>query len=267
MIRSDMHLHSHYSADSKESMTAQVERGIEMGLSVMCFTDHIDWDFPIPEIVFDFDIQKYLDDISNLQEQYGNKIQILKGVELGMQTQLGERYRELLKSYPFDYAISSQHLVKGRDPFYPEVFEGREDGEVFREYFEDTLNNLQLFHDADTLAHLDYVVRYGTNGARDYCFHRFGEIIDEILRLLVRYDIALEVNTAGIRKGLGFTNPHPDVIRRYRELGGQLITVGSDAHVRDDLGKDFNLAEQLLKDLNFTEICYFIGHTPVFMKI
>lgn len=263
----DLHLHSRYSADSEEVMEKQVKRAVEMGLPVMCFTDHIDWDFPIPEIVFDFNIEEYLEELSFLQEKYRKKIRILKGVELGMQEQLGDRYRELIKSHPFDLVIGSQHLVGRLDPYYPEIFEERGDSGVFQDYLEETWNNLRLFHEMDTLGHLDYVVRYGQNGAREYSYTKYGEIIDEILRLLVRYDIALEVNTAGIRKGLGFPNPHPDVILRYKELGGKLITTGSDAHVSEDLGKDFDLVEQILKELGFKEICYFERRSPVFLKI
>ena len=263
----DTHLHSCYSDDSEELMEAQVKRGIELGLPAMCFTDHIDWDFPLPEFHFDFDIGKYMKDITLLQEKYGSQIRILKGVELGMQPQLGDRYRQLLSEFPFDYAICSQHLVNGQDPYYPETFAGREDADVFYDYFEETYQNLRLFHEADTMAHLDYVVRYGKKGTEDYSYRRFADLIDEILRLLIRYDIALELNTAGIRKGLGFPNPHPDVIRRYRELGGKLITVGSDAHVHEDLGKDFAAAGQILKAEGFTEICYFVERSPVFLKL
>ena len=263
----DLHLHSRYSADSEEAMEEQVKRAVEMGIPVLCFTDHIDWDFPYPDIVFDFNIEEYLEEISLLQEKYGKRIRILKGVELGMQVQLGDRYRELLKKEPFDFVIGSQHLIGDQDPYFPEVFEERGDAGVFRDYFEETLRNLQLFHDINTLGHLDYVVRYGKNGAREYSYAQFGEIIDEILRLLVRHDIALEVNSAGIRKGLGFPNPHPDVVRRYRELGGKLITVGSDAHVKEDVGKDFDRVEMMIKELGFREICFFADRSPVLMKI
>ena len=263
----DIHLHSEYSFDSQELMENQVKRAVEIGLPVMCFTDHIDWDFPLPEMIFDYNVDEYMNEILLLQEKYKDQIRILMGVELGMQPQLGDRYSELLKKYPFDFVISSQHLVKLQDPYYPQIFEELGDRKVFEVYFEETLENLQLFHDADTMGHLDYVVRYGQNGAHEYNYNRYGEIIDEILNLLIRYDIALEVNSAGIRKGLGFPNPHPDVIRRYRELGGKLITVGSDAHVCEDIGKDFNLVEQILKSIGFTETCYYVERSPMFLKI
>ncbi len=263
----DSHLHSQYSFDSQELMENQVKRAIDIGLPVMCFTDHIDWDFPMPEMIFDYDMEQYMEEISTLQDRYEKQVRILKGVELGMQTQLGDRYRELLQQYPFDYAISSQHLVDGKDPYYPQVFEEYGDALVFQKYFEETYENLRLFHEGNTLGHLDYVVRYGQNGASEYNYRRYGEIIDEILKLMIRYDIALEVNSAGIRKGLGFPNPHPDVIRRYRELGGKLITVGSDAHVSEDLAKNFILVEQILKTLGFQETCYYVNRSPVFLKI
>ena len=263
----DIHLHSKYSADSEESMEEQVKRAVEMGLPVMCFTDHIDWDFPYPDIIFDFNVEEYLAEISLLQEKYKKQIRILKGVELGMQTQLGDRYRELLKTCPFDYVIGSQHLIDGKDPYFPDIFEERGDTGVFQDYFEETLKNLQLFHEMDTMGHLDYVVRYGKKGAGEYSYRKYSEVIDGILEILVRYDIALEVNSAGIRKGLGFPNPHPDIIRRYHELGGKLITIGSDAHVREDIGKDFEIIEMILKELGFREICYYVERSPVFMKI
>lgn len=263
----DLHLHSRYSADSEEIMEAHVQRALEMKLPVICFTDHIDWDFPIEELVFDYDMDAYLSEIEQLQDRYGKKIRILRGVELGMQPQLGERYHELLQKHDFDFAIGSQHLVNRMDPYYPETFEGRSDKEVFQQYFEETLENLQNFDEMSTLGHLDYVIRYGKNGARDYSYKENREVIDEILRILIRRDIALEVNSAGLRKNLGFPHPHPEILHRYRELGGKLITTGSDAHVYQDLGKDLNRVEQLLESVGFKETCYFVNRSPVFMKI
>lgn len=267
MMLADLHVHSKYSTDSNAEMEDIIKRAIEIGLPVLCFTDHIDWDYPVEGLTFDFDVPSYFEEISGLEEKYGDKIRILKGVELGMQRHLGGRYRRLLKQYPFDFAIGSQHLVNNMDPYYPETFEGKTDAEIYRAYFEDTLADIQNFHSFDTMGHLDYVVRYGKHKAHEYSYHAYADIIDEILKLLVKYNIALEINTCGLRKQLGFPNPHPDILARYRELGGTLVTVGSDAHKPRYLGFAFDRAERILKAAGFTHYCYFVKHEPVFVRL
>lgn len=192
---------------------------------------------------------------------------MLIGVELGLQAHLAERYHELLASRPFDYVIGSQHLVRGMDPYYPETFEGASETEIYRAYFEETLADLRAFHEFDSMGHLDYIVRYGRKLGRPYSWREYGDVIDEILKLLVRYNIALEVNTAGIRKQLGFPNPHPEIIRRYRELGGTLVTVGSDSHKPYSLGFAFEQARDLLLSCGFTHYVWFEHREPKFVSL
>ena len=92
-------------------------------------------------------------------------------------------------------------------------------------------------------------------------------MLDEILKLLVKYNIALEVNTAGLKKHLGFANPQPEVLRRYRELGGTLITVGSDAHRTGFIGYGFEETAKLLKSIGFSHVVYYKAHRPNFVKL
>ncbi len=263
----DLHVHSSYSTDSEAKMEDTVRRAIEIGLPRLCFTDHIDWDYPVEGLTFDFDVNTYMNEIEDLQKKYQGQIELLKGVELGLQPQLGERYRKLLRDYPFDFAIGSQHLVNNMDPYYPETFEGKKDSEIFLNYFENMLEDVKAFHSFDTMGHLDYVVRYGRNKARDYSYRAYADIIDEILKLLVKYNIAIELNTCGLRKQLGFPNPHPDILRRYHELGGTLVTVGSDSHKPYYLGYSFDTAAQILKSCGFTHYCYYKNRNPKFVKL
>lgn len=97
--------------------------------------------------------------------------------------------------------------MNGKDPYYPSYFEGREEKEGYMEYFECCLQNLEAYCNFDTLGHLDYVVRYGPNQNRDYHYAQYQEILDAILKCLVKKDIGLEVNTGGFKYGLGTTNP------------------------------------------------------------
>lgn len=248
-------------------MEEVVQTAIRSGLAVLCFTDHIDWDYPVPDLIFDFNIDDYFTRTRELKEQYKDRIKILTGVELGMQPHLGDRYRALLSGHPFDYAIGSQHLVDNMDPYYPETFAGRDTATVYRHYFEETYENVKAFHDFDSMGHLDYIVRYGPKRKNIYSYRRYADIIDEILKLLVRYNIAIEINTCGLRKSVGTTNPHPDVLKRYRELGGTLVTMGSDAHQSMFLGYEFDRARAILRDCGFTHFVYFERREPRFVKL
>lgn len=265
--RIDIHVHSEFSTDSQAKMDDVVRTAIDKGIQVLCFTDHIDWDYPVEDLAFDFDVSVYQKNIEAMRSRYGDRIRILMGVELGMQEHLAGRYRRLLADYPFDFAIGSQHLVGGMDPYYPETFAGKTDAEVYRQYFEDLLADVKAFHDFDSLGHLDYVVRYGRTRAREYSYRKYADLIDEVLKLLIRYNKALEINTCGLRKQLGFPNPHPDILRRYRQMGGTLVTIGSDAHRPELLGDRFDQAVGLLRQCGFSHYCYYVKHEPVFVMI
>ena len=254
----DTHVHSHFSADSGESMENMAEAAIQRGVDVLCFTDHID---------YDFDVNEYLEEIGRIREMYGGRVKILAGVELGMQPHLPGRYRELLGKYPLDFAIGSQHLVGRFDPYYPETFAGRDAADVYRQYFEETLENVRAFEDFDSLGHLDYVTRYGESEKPFPSYREFGEIIDEILRILIGRGQALEVNTAGCRKSLRQPNPEPAILKRYRELGGELVTIGADAHLAKDLGTNCRQAMELLRELGYTAAAYYVGHRPVMVDL
>jgi histidinol-phosphatase (PHP family) len=267
MIKADVHVHSSFSTDSETAMENQVKAAIAAGVNVLCFTDHIDYDYPESGTVYDFNVAEYQREIERLREIYRKKIEILMGVELGMQKHLGGCYKKLLDDYPFDFSIGSQHLVGGHDPFFSAVFEGRTDREVYREYFEDLLEDVRLFHSFDCLGHLDYVVRYGRHRAREYSYRAYADIIDEILKLLIRYNIAIEINTAGLRKMIGFPNPHPLVLKRYREMGGTLVTIGSDAHKTAHVSCQFDEAVNILRNCGFTHYAYYVKRKPKFVKI
>ena len=147
------------------------------------------------------------------------------------------------------------------------VFEGRTDAEVYEEYFLETLENVKRFSGFQTLGHLDYVVRYGARQAEEYSYSRYADIIDEILKILVQRGCGLELNTGGIKYGLGFPNPHPDILRRFRELGGDIVTVGADAHRPEHVGYAFEQVREYLKNAGFAYVAEFQGRKPEFIKI
>lgn len=259
----DCHLHTEFSTDSETSMRAQAERALELGIPAICVTDHMDMDYPQGEFWLDTD--RYMEAVRRLQEEYRGRLEISFGVELGLMEHLRARQEEYLKKYPFDFVIGSVHLIHGEDPYNGELFRKYGDEEVFREYFRLSHRLLADAPSIQSWGHLDYVVRYGQN-PEVYSYRKYADEIDVVLKLLLEKGIALEVNTAGFRT-LGRTNPEPDVLRRYRELGGELITVGSDGHQPEYLGYRFRETEELLRSCGFSYYAVFRQRKPEFIKI
>lgn len=258
-------MHTDFSGDSTATPESMVEGAIEKGLSGICFTDHLDYDYP-EDIDFDLNLPAYWEKINELQNRYQHQIAILFGVELGIQSHLSERLDMVTHAYPFDYVIGSSHLVHNKDPYYPRFYEGRPEEEAYREYFESIYENLHLsFRDFDSYGHLDYTVRYGPNKNQFYNYETYADILDAILERLIKTDIALEVNTAGFKYGLGHPNPTEAIIRRYKELGGKLITIGADAHKPEHIAYDFYKMPELLKSCGFDEYVIFKNRTPEFI--
>lgn len=270
-ITSDYHVHSNHSGDSEAKMEDMVLRAIDLGLTDICFTEHQDIDFyyekPEEAGMFDLNTDSYLYELLALRNKYADRINILFGVEIGVQKQLRRELAIYAKSHEFDFIIASTHIVNGRDPYYPSFYEGRTDEEAYREYFEATLDNLKTFSNFDIYGHLDYVVRYGKNKDADYTYEKYKDVIDPILEKLIEMEKGIEINTSGLSHGLKEFNPSSGIIKRYRELGGEIITVGSDAHEPESIARDFDKAYEVLKECGFKYYCTFEKRVAEFHKI
>lgn len=265
----DCHMHSSFSADSETPMEQMILQGIHKGLKGICFTEHTDPDYPdTPErLEFSLDASAYQKCLQEFQQKYNETIELRFGVELGLQPHLNTYFHELLSNHPFDFVIGSSHLVHGFDPYYPEYFHDRDEDASYLEYFESILENLQAFHEMDVYGHLDYIVRYGPNQNRFYSYRKYQEILDEILRQLISHNVGIELNTGGFHYGLGEPNPCRDILRRYRELGGEIVTVGADAHTPEKIAYSFQEAYQILKDIGYEYYTVFRNRNADFIKL
>lgn len=275
MIRYDTHIHSAYSLDSGTPVQAQLDAAVSRGLSGLCITDHMDYSFPpdqfesvLPEgqVPFEFDIQTYEKELSELRQRYPD-LDILTGVECGLQTRLDvlDKNRELSNNPDLDYIIGSLHLTGRQDPYYPKFWENRDPSACIRQYLEELYDNLCAFTGFDSLGHLDYIVRYAPDSFL-YEPAQYRELTEEILRRLIRSDIALEINTSGYRKG-PYPNPHPDILLWYRELGGEMITIGSDEHHPEFVASRFEEASSLLKRTGLHQYVTFHRRRPRFHSL
>ncbi len=267
----DYHLHSSFSGDSMTPMQDMIEAALSKGLSGLCITEHFDLDFPVceqcPEGTFSLDFPAYHQHFLEMKKLYQYKILLCFGIELGLQPHLAQTHYDLLKEYPFDFVIGSAHVCHSKDPYYPAFYEGRSEEEAYREYFSCILENLDAYDDFDSLGHLDYVVRYGPNKDTYYSYDRYRDLLDPILIKLISMGKALECNTGAIYHGLRSLNPSIDVFKRYRALGGELVTIGSDAHKPDALAKGLDTARALLQDCGFTHYATFQNRTACLHKL
>ncbi len=265
----DCHMHSSFSADSDTDMENMIKGAISRGLEGVCFTEHLDPDYPPTpdQQIFHLDLDAYARRLSFLREKYKDSIMINFGIEYGLQPHLKENLKNHRKLYPFDFVIGSSHVIHGSDPYYGEYFKGREESQGYMEYFESILENLDVFSEMDVYGHIDYIVRYGPNKNLYYSYERYQDILDEILRTLVRKNIGIELNTGGYHYGLGEPNPCTAVIRRYRELGGEIITVGADAHSPEKISFAFDKAAKVLSDCGFRYYTVFKNRKPEFIRL
>ena len=266
-ISADYHMHTHNSGDSTAPMEDMIKSAMDKGLEQICFTEHEDLDYPtcydLPEFPFILDVDAYRNEFLHYKEIYGDKINMQFGVEIGMQTHIAKENMDFVKKGDFDFVIASIHLVDKKDPYYPEFWEGDTPENIYIKTFEQTLENIKLFSDFDVLGHLDYVSRYAPKGNTTYSYKRFADKIDEILLYLIRNDKGLDFNSKLLGNDISLLpNPVPDVLKRYKELGGKIITIGSDAHTPEKIACGFEKMRDIAITCGFTEYYTFENRTP-----
>ena len=270
-VTADYHMHTSFSTDGKASPEEMIQGAVKKGLKTICITDHYDMDFPyykeLGEGAFTFDVDKYFETLTKLKEKYSDKIDVNIGFEAGLQPHLGKFYKEMTERHQFDFVIGSVHLVNGEDPYIGNMFDEKPDEEVYRQTFEETLESINSVKAVDVLGHIDYIVRYGKTKNQFYSYEKYRDIIDEILKAVIENGKGIEMNMAGYKYKLGNPHPHPDIIKRYRELGGEIITVGSDGHAPDQIAYDYEKAGDILKACGFRYYTIFKARKPIFTKI
>lgn len=264
----DFHTHTFFSGDSEAKPESQIEQAVNLGMKRICITDHLDMDYP-PEYEFsyEFDYDEYFNYMSGLREKFAGKIDVLIGVELGLQPHLKKELREYVENHSFDFIIGSTHLIDGIDPFYPEMFAGLSEHEAVLKYFNEVLLNIKTFHNFDVTGHIDYIVRYTPSRGRLYNWLDYRDIIDEILKYILDNGLGIECNTSRLGNDWLHCNPHEDIIKRYRELGGEIITLGADAHSPKGIGRCFSEAGEILRNAGFKYYTVFKNRKPEFLPL
>ena len=245
----DSHSHTSFSADSDMTAEDALKAARARGLGIV-FTEHLDVDFP-GELDFSFDPAAYWKQYEPLR---GDNLHL--GIEVGMQAGTAEASRAFVTRAPFDLVIGSVHLLRGIDIYEKECFEGRENDEIYREYFR-TMAEMIACHDfIDVLGHIDYIARTAPYENPELSYGAFADEIDAVLRTAVAQGVVLELNTRrlGSRRALKELAP---IYARYHELGGRYVTLGSDAHGADAIGANFAAAEDFARAMGLSIVTFF----------
>lgn len=259
----DYHMHTRVSFDGHDPGLQMAEAARKAGLQEICFTDHLDYD-PLGKMgVMAFDTGKYNAEYNSL-EVPGLKIR--RGMEFGMTVDNRQQFREDLLRRPFDFVLGSIHFVDDLDVYYEDYWQGKTVFQAEHRFLEETLNCVRLHDDFDVLAHLTYIAKTHCHPApRPVPYEQHRELIDEILKELARKGKGMEMNTSGVDRCGGFL-PTADVFRRFKELGGEIVTVGSDAHQSCRVGQYSFEACRILKEI-FGHVCTFENRKPIFHKL
>lgn len=270
-ILADQHMHSSYSFDSKSSLREMVESAIAKGLTHINITEHNDFEYPesemFPKGSWDLNVDSYLYELLKLRSEYEDKITIGFGIEIGMQECAFRKNAVLGRSHEFDFVIGSIHLVNGIDTYEPRYFEGKTVKQAVDEYYEAMLRNLRQFTNFDVLGHMDYIARTIPGGESNYNAMDYKNYIDEVINILLENEKGIEINTSSLwKKGFSQPNPCIDIVKMYKEKGGEIITVGSDAHKPENIAGAFDVAEDILKECGYKYYSVFKDRIPTYVK-
>ena len=253
----DSHMHTCFSTDSKMLIDEAVARGQELNIGIT-ITEHMDISYPGP-LSFIFDVDQYFSEYKKYRSD-----SVLLGIEIGMRSDCLDENCRLVETYPFDYVIGSVHVVDNVDIYTPEFYQGRNKQDVYRQYFDTMLQCVTCYDAIHSLGHIDYIARYARFADPEVYYSEFKEQIDEILTMLAHKGKALEINTRRLSSKETIEILMP-IYKRFYEVGGQFVTIGSDAHRVTEVGR--GLVEGLeIADRSKLKVVYFKDGQPQYVK-
>jgi len=230
-IIEDLHLHTKYSKDSKEEPINYVNLAKERGISYLGFSEHIDLD-PLDKDFGYYKFENAYSEYLRLKEVVNSSFDFLFAVEVTYQSNLHGAIEGEVLTKPFDYIIGSVHRVQGytiSGPHGVRYFEGLDEYTAYMRYFEEVLNLVETDY-YDIVGHIDVIKRYGKNFYGDFQIDKYESILTEILKKVIEKNKVIEINASGFRQGFNEPYPSKEILELYMNLGGQEVTLGSDAH-------------------------------------
>lgn len=254
----DTHNHCEFSFDGKRTTAHRsAQSAFEKGLDGIVFTDH--YDIYIPDVPGeelpkpqDFDITAQQNELERINSLFPDSFKVLKGIEIGLNPNSVQQARSIIENHTFDQVIASVHYLEDSDPYYGAYFEGKDFKQAYGLYLEALYEGITSLKDFDIAGHFDYVARYAPYPQDCVRYADFSDIFDSLLKYLIENGKALEINTksCGSSKGRA-TILDMELLKRYREVGGEAITLGSDSHTPDAVADRFEIYADLLRAAGF----------------
>jgi len=265
MFFTDTHTHSTFSRDSIVTVRESVEAAMATRLAGISFTDHLDIGVPKGFVGDYFEIPEQQDAIKKCIAQYGTQINIYTGIEVGLQTHCIKDIQKIISAHRFDIVIASIHWVNRLDPYQGEYYIGKSLHGAYREYLEYYIDCIQQFNDFNVLGHYDYISRYSPYREKTLTYRAFKDQFDSLFTIAIENGKALELNTRSFLPRNGQAPPQfdPDVFKRFTELGGEMVTLGSDAHESQRLAADFAYYAAKLKQCGVKYLTHFKEQKPI----
>jgi len=263
----DYHTHSSFSDDCPTPMEELIKTAVEIGIREIAVTDHYDPDSPEIDCPNELDFPRYHQNLTEMKEKYRDRIKVLKGVEIGLQEsdKTLEKCRAAANSYDYDYILGAFHFAEGHDIYHRHLFENKTVEEAYIVYYTMVRDCLRKYKDFDVLAHFNIIDRYPDHIAD---WPVYAELAEEILKIVIADGKGLEINTSSSRYGMGErTIPSEEILRLYAELGGEIVTIGSDAHRAKDVGYRLRDAAEMLRSAGFRYLTLFEERKPRFIKL
>jgi len=264
-IYCDYHVHTEFSSDSRETMTAICQAAIQCGLKEICLVEHVDL-IPWDKTSGFFKPDDYMAEVERCRAKFAGQLTLRAGVEVSEPHLVAQEASALLRAWPFDFVLGSAHWIDQSGIYLDRIYEGNSPEFVESEYLKCTLKVAEA-GDFDSLGHLDLIRRYRPVGLGPFDTLAYADLIRAILRTIVQRDKAIEINTSPLRKGRKAASPDLTVLRWYRELGGEKLTLGSDAHYAHDVGAGIDVAIGMALEAGFSRILTFERRQPVWIPL
>ena len=267
----DLHVHSTVSSDSRATMEEAVQRAISQGLAGICFTDHLN--LILPETADQQDPHGYDDwsrgyaEIEKMRAAWGDKLEILHGMELAEITLDLERAKKYAQAPGIDYLLGAAHMARGYPDFYWMTFPDQAFCQTIMGLYLDENIRLAELNMVDAIAHVGYPQRYMGHQGLFVPLMDFEEKLRQLFTIMAQTGQALELNTSGLRQGADMTFPNLPALKLFRACGGELVTIGSDAHRVTDVGSHLKEAGELLREAGFSHFTIFRQRKPVFIAL
>lgn len=264
-MRYDYHVHSSISKDSSESLMVMAMAAREQDLDGLCFTEHLDPYFPDEFEPFAIDWDKYRSQLAAARSMFP-EMEIYMGVEAGLNPHSYDEIDRQIRENNVDFVLGSMHCTDEMTIGEYDYYERYDKRKVQEDYMKCLIKNMRDFDNYDVVAHIGFLSKFAPESGWEIHYSEFSDYVDELLKTVISKGKGIEVNTSGL-KNSEFTLPAKDIITRYKELGGEIITIGSDAHSKEYAAFEFDYACVMVRACGFEYAAKFSDREPKFYEL